>query len=229
LIFIVVSLIAMAMSNTLKNFAAALMTISFLFLIDFRKAAKWLIPLGILFTISLPFIYSWFIETEIYSRLVVVWDAGIQTEIAPGERVDSSLVWRFIHWSKLFNDWAQNYYLTGAGFGQVVNLNGFKTPDGRGFEAHSDIVTLILEFGLLFILPVLYCFYRLFSLPFQLYSATQQKIFRVLFLCGISLIISSSFGNVFYSLACMYFFWFFVGWSEGYAKRFQFVDKFNRG
>jgi hypothetical protein len=227
ILFVVVSLLAMVMSNTLKNFAAALLTISFLFLVDFRKAMKWLIPLGVVFIISIPLLYSWFMESEIYGRLLIVWEAGIKTELEPGEKLESSLVWRFIHWSKLFNDWGQNYYVTGAGFGQITNINGLKTPDGRGYEAHSDLVTIILEFGLVFVLPILYCFYLLFSLPLKLYNTTHLKVFRVMYLCGLSLIISSSFGNVFYSLACMYFFWFFVGWSEGYAKRLHHINQFS--
>ena len=98
-------------------------------------------------------------------------------------------------------------------------MSGLKTPDGRGYEAHSDIVTIILEFGLLLSIPVFVLLFKLFSRTLSLYLSSHQKLFKVFFLCGVSLVIASSFGNVFYSLACMYFFWFFVGWSEGYARK----------
>lgn len=217
--FLVIALTAMVLSNTLKNFGAALITLSLLFIVDFRKVIKWVPPMAILLIIAAPFIFDWFIESEVYERLVVVWEAGIKTTLEPGEKLESSLVWRFIHWSKLFNDWSQNYIYTGAGFGQITNMSGLKTPDGRGYEAHSDIVTIILEFGLLLSIPVFVLLFKLFSRTLSLYLSSHQKLFKVFFLCGVSLVIASSFGNVFYSLACMYFFWFFVGWSEGYARK----------
>ena len=128
--FLVIALTAMVLSNTLKNFGAALITLSLLFIVDFRKVIKWVPPMAILLIIAAPFIFDWFIESEVYERLVVVWEAGIKTTLEPGEKLESSLVWRFIHWSKLFNDWSQNYIYTGAGFGQITNMSGLQMVEG---------------------------------------------------------------------------------------------------
>ena len=63
----------------------------------------------------------------------------------------------------LITDWYKNYFIMGVGLGQQTVLNGFVTPDGEKYVAHSDFVKLARETGLVgfpFILGLYYSLYK---------------------------------------------------------------------
>lgn len=215
IIAIITCIIAFVMSNTLKNFAVSILLISAPYFFDKKRFFKFLlfslfilIPLVV---ISFPYLK----ELSLFERVQLIYDAGLSTQLAPGEKLESSLIWRLIHWKLLLADWFENYFLFGSGVGQSVNMNALVTANGNGFEAHSDIVTFVVEFGLILTpIVVFMMFYPLYNSWKLAISNKDDVAICVLFAC-LSSFIASFFGNVFYSLANIYYLWFFVGWTLG--------------
>ena len=210
-----VGAIGLYYSATLKNFAAALFVLSIPILFS-RKYIFTAFPLVILSIILLLNQFSGpLMQTSVGQRIKVVWEAGIRTNLRPGEKLESSLVWRLIHWSKLTNDWLESHLVLGSGFGQVVYMDGLKTPDGRGYEAHSDVVTVVVEYGLFFA-PI---FVLLFSgIVVSLRQSTgylNKAEYTGVYYLVLALVVAASFGNVLYSLGFMYFGVFFIFWVGG--------------
>ncbi|WP_172564913.1 hypothetical protein [Vibrio navarrensis] len=216
LIFLGVSFVAFLFSNTLKNFIMAIAVVAIPFIWDKRKVIPFSVVI-VFFFLPLIFLFrEYIVETSLYQRLHLVYEAGLSTTLAQGEKLESSLVWRLLHWNRLFSDWYDNYLFWGSGIGQTVNMNGLKTANGDGFEAHSDFVTFIVEFGL-FLTPIvaLLLLYPLKLLMNISINSTYAKVFGYFVLGSF---ISSMFGNVFYSLSNLYYLWFFVGWSLAYYE-----------
>ncbi|OEE04357.1 hypothetical protein OC5_03115 [Vibrio cyclitrophicus ZF264] len=215
IIAIITCILAFAMSNTLKNFAVSILVISIPYLFNKKKFFKFLlfslfilIPLVV---VSFPYLK----ELSLFERIQSIYDAGLSTQLAPGEKLESSLIWRLIHWKLLLIDWFENYFFFGSGVGQSVNMNALVTANGNGFEAHSDIVTFVVEFGLVLTpIIVFMMFYPLYN-SCKLALSNKDDITICVLFAFLSSFIASFFGNVFYSLANIYYLWFFVGWTLG--------------
>lgn len=211
---VLLGLVFVALSGTLKNFVSVLF-ISALALLSIRT--RYRIPLAIfgagILTLSIYYAVQ---ELPIGDRLVEAIDAGLTTDVAIGDQLESSLMWRMLHWRLLLEDWLENYFWLGAGLGQVSNLNALKTDSGAGFIAHSDWIGFLVEFG-----PFLFVLFGIAQISIYRRIVRGDRIgyegFYALRFCYLLLALMAVGGNVFYSAAHMYQFWWLAGLIAGQA------------
>lgn len=208
-------LVALFLSSTLKNFLVALLVVLLMLSVSVKKLLIFSLCAffaGFFIMLIFPdYIYS----SDIYQRFQVIIEGGFTTQLMPGEKLESSLVWRLIHWELLLSDWVNNYLFFGSGFGQSINMEGLKTPSGEGYEVHSDLIAFLIEFGAVlfpfFFFVLLYPVFKVFLLSRKF----GYPIYSAVYFSSVSILLSAIGGNVFYSLAAMYFMWFYIGWVIG--------------
>jgi len=139
--------------------------------------------------------------------------AGVDLSVTEGERLGSSFQWRILQWKLLINDWAGNFFWFGSGTGQVESMSGLVDENGVAYLAHSDLVTFLVEFGVV-------GFFAFFIVQVSLArelggvgsgrekAVSMVAIFVALWMIGLG-------GNVFYSAAYTYFLWFYAGLNKG--------------
>lgn len=196
------------LSGTLKNFIAVIIA-AMIALASMRSRYRIAVLAtgAVVLAIAIHLVWS---ELPIGARLSEAISAGITTDVAVGDRLESSLMWRVLHWKLLLTDWYLNYRWTGAGIGQVVMLDAIRTEDGRGFIAHSDWIGLFVELG-----PALFVLFVLAQIHFYAIIRRQclqaMADFQVLRIGYLLFLIMSVAGNVMYSAAFMYLFWWVAG------------------
>lgn len=203
------------LSGTLKNFIAVMLA-GFVALAGVRTRHRRLLFVAGVAVLALVARVAW-TELPIGARLSEAIGAGLSTDVAVGDRLESSLMWRMLHWKLLLTDWYANYRWSGAGIGQVVMLDALKGDSGQGFIAHSDWVGLLVELGI-----VLFVAFVATQLWFYAIIRAQCRRgiaeFDVLRVCYLLVLVMSVAGNVFYSAAFQYQFWWMVGMSAAAAE-----------
>ncbi|MEQ6888252.1 hypothetical protein ABE957_06145 [Halomonas sp. CS7] len=222
-------ILAFFYSSTLKNMLVGVFVLALISLLSVKRAIWFLAFCAFVFVITKFFLAGVVEDLTIFKRLQDIMDGGFDTSLSPGEELDSSLVWRIMHWKLLLSDWVENHFLFGAGLGQSVNLDGLKMPSGDGYEAHSDIVAFLVEFGV--VLSPLFFLFVLIPFFVVLHCSIKEKnpIFSSVFMSSLSVLLSSFGGNVFYSLAALYFMWFFIGWVIGNMDKRRSDSKVKKG
>ncbi|UII27947.1 O-antigen ligase family protein [Fulvivirga maritima] len=131
----------LAANDTLRAIVILIGAFSIYYVIHKRKFIQ-LIILFLFLIIGLSF------NHEVQDRLITTLGSSYNISEISGKKLDSSFQWRVLQWYHLVTDWFQNYLFFGRGLGQETELNGFSTPDGRGYEAHSNFVKILVETGL---------------------------------------------------------------------------------
>lgn len=199
-------------SGTLKNFVAGIL-ICVLALMSMRGRYRVPVVVGGYVLLSLAAYLAW-LELPIGARLSEAIQAGLTADVSIGDKLDSSLMWRALHWKLLLQDWYGSYMWTGAGIGQVVSLDALKTDAGGGFIAHSDWVGLLVELGPIGFAIVLLAHVRMYRTMASRCRAGQAE-FQPVRLAFILFILMSTVGNILYSAAYQYQFWWIAGLAAG--------------
>ena len=208
IIVIALSATFVVVGLTLKNFIAV-SAIVFLMVWRNQSRHRVLISIAGVMILAATATYA-LVALPIGERLAEVAQGGVDLDVVQGDKLESSLMWRLLHWSLLVQDWYDRFLVTGAGFGQVQNMRGLKTYFGDGYIAHSDWVGLFVELG-----PVLFVVFAL-SLARIYGVAKSAAVAGHLEYQGVRyslllFILMALAGNVFYSVAFAYLFWFALG------------------
>lgn len=151
LIVMLMSVLFMAMNNTLRAIATIIVSYFIYFVINKRNFIYILL-------IPLLALGLYLFNDAVFGRLASVLTSSYDVDslLVTGTKLDNSFQWRFLQWYRFTSDWIENYLILGVGIGQETYLEGFKTKNGDPFIAHSDFVKIICELGLvgfLFIIP----------------------------------------------------------------------------
>jgi len=158
--------------------------------------------------------YLAWLELPIGERLTAAIQTGLTADVSLGDKLESSMMWRALHWRLLLQDWFANYFWTGAGTGQVASLQALRTDNGEGFIAHSDWVGLLVELGpILFGVAVL-AHVRIYRRATALVRAGYLD-FQPIRLVFLLFILMATVGNILYSAAYQYQFWWLAGLAAG--------------
>jgi len=212
-VLLVICLLFVVFSATLKNALTLLVLGAGIVLV--RAARRSILTAVIALALVVIFAGLIALGTDLGDRLVATAEGGLRTEVARGEELESSLMWRVLHWRLLFMDWYQHYFWTGSGLGAVVHMRGLTTSSGDGFAAHSDWIGFFVELG-----PILFSLLVVGTVRFwnslaprsadeQQYGAVT-RIFLTLF------VVMAIAGNIFYSAAFQYLFWIIAGQAAAY-------------
>jgi len=208
-------------SATLKNALTVLALIGMLGLYFIYKrsprAAFVILPLGVAAVVLIMF------YTGLGDRVSQVLSGGFRVEVARGDVLESSLVWRALHWRLLIADWYENYFWTGSGLGQVVNMNALTTDSGEGYAAHSDWVAFFVELGPILSVPFIFGFFLLWR-AFQHKSILEKPYAWTERILLLMFVIMSAAGNVFYSAGFLYLFWVLAGQIDSYRMNIRFLE-----
>jgi hypothetical protein len=214
MLLVVTGSVFVLLSATLKNFIAVVL-VSALMAASVRSRHRVLIFAAAGTLLAALVAYS-LIALPIGERLASAAQAGVSVDVAQGDKLESSLMWRMLHWKLLLEDWHRRFFWTGAGFGQVGNMDALKTDSGDGYIAHSDWVGLFVETGpFLFSLIGLCLFWVYTKISAQASAGCAEcSVTRFAFML---FVLMSVVGNVFYSAAFAYQFWLLLGYSQGQA------------
>ncbi len=212
------SLILLLMSSHLKNIFIALPSVLLLFWLFGKIKLINIVYIFVFSVIAITLGMKYGGNLSFIVRINELFSTGISLGIGEGDVVTNSGVFRIIHWKMLFNDWYQNYFIFGVGAGNIYSLKGFGYDLGHRLAAHSDVVTFIVELGVLvfplFLYYIIYNFWILYKI-----SKFNMK-FKVLLAVYFSLLGASFAGGVYFSAAHSYLFWFIVGlFCANYKKR----------
>jgi hypothetical protein len=200
-------LVMIFLSGTLKNVVALVGTIGFYTLLGSQRK---LLTIFLLLILGLPTLYALTVYTPIGDRLTEAFIAGVDLDIEEGQKLESSLQWRILHWKLLIDDWLARYLYTGAGFGQVGNMNALKTSSGEGFVAHSDWIQFLVELGPILFIAFVYGHYKLLQ-PVYRAAKSGDAFALALFFAFISQCIAMLAGPVYFSVSFFYYFWILLG------------------
>lgn len=217
ILLVLMSFIFIFLSGTLKNFLTVFVVLS-IALISIPSQYRGAIAVVGISALSLSGYYA-LAELPIGERLADALAAGVSTDVAVGDRLESSLMWRMLHWRLLLSDWFDNYFWLGAGVGQVGNLDALKTETGKGFIAHSDWIGFLVELGP-FLFPLLVIAYVWIYRRIAAGHRAGLRGFFALRFSYLLLALMAVGGNVFYSAAHLYLFWLLAGLLAGEAFYF---------
>lgn len=165
-------------SGTLKNVISLFGAVAiYVFLGSNRK----FLTATLFIAIFIPALLALAIYTPIGDRLVEAFVAGIDLEVEEGEKLESSLQWRVLHWKLLIDDWMARFFWQGAGFGQISNMNALKTPEGIGYVAHSDWVEFWVELGPVLFSLVLFFHFKLVTPTYKMSKQGDPLAFGLFF------------------------------------------------
>ncbi|OKY24644.1 O-antigen ligase [Thalassotalea sp. PP2-459] len=209
------SLCMIFFSGTLKNVIALFGAVAvYAFLGSNRK----FLTISVFLALFVPVSIGLALYTPIGDRIIEAFVAGIDVEVEEGQKLESSLQWRVLHWKLLFDDWLARFFWQGAGFGQVGNMNALKTESGVGFVAHSDWLQFWVELG-----PVLFIFFIYFHFkllrPVYKMAREGESLAFGLFFAFIAQVIAMLAGPVYFSVSFFYYFWLLLGMLA--AKEFR--------
>jgi hypothetical protein len=209
---VILGLAFVALSGTLKNFVAVIV-VAVLALAAWRGRHRRTMAVVGTVLLALAAYLAW-LELPIGERLTAAIQAGLTADVSLGDKLESSMMWRALHWRLLLQDWFANYFWTGAGIGQVTSLHALRTDSGAGFIAHSDWIGLLVELGpILFAVVVLAhvgIYRRATALVRDGYLDFQPV--RLVFLL---FVLMATVGNILYSAAYQYQFWWLAGLAAG--------------
>jgi hypothetical protein len=212
LVLLLLGVVFVLLSATLKNFIAVVV-VSALMAASVRSRHRVLIFSGVAVLLAAVVAYS-LVALPIGERLADAAQAGVTADVAQGDKLESSLMWRVLHWKLLLEDWYRRFFWTGAGLGQVGNMDALKTDSGDGYIAHSDWIGLFVETGPLLFCAIGLCLFWVYRKVSTLAAAGCPE-------CGVAkfgfllFVLMSVVGNVFYSAAFAYQFWLLLGYAEG--------------
>ena len=202
---------AVVLSNSLKN---VIMLVPGVFLVFIFSGSKLkFLTKRFIFTAPIILLAFLFYSDGFIYRLGLLYESGLNVDIREGDIVGSSLAFRILHWKLLLSDWADNYYVVGAGTSAAPYMKGFGHYAGHTLDVHSDILKFLIEFGIVGFLLVSYCHYAIVrelfafrrSIPLAGFCLSVMFVFTVV----------GMFGKVFFSAYNMYFFSLYLGLYSG--------------
>ncbi|MFD0848390.1 hypothetical protein [Sphingosinicella xenopeptidilytica] len=208
-----VCLLFVVFSATLKNALTLLAFGTGIFLVRAAKRSISAVIVALVFVAIFAALIT--LGTGLGDRLLATAEGGLRLEVARGEELESSLIWRILHWRLLFVDWYQHYFWTGSGLGAVVHMRGLTTSSGDGFAAHSDWVGFFVELGPVLLLLFLVGIFRFWGSLSPRCADERQYAIVTRILLALFVIMAAA-GNVFYSAAFQYLFWIIAGQSAAY-------------
>jgi len=137
----ILSIFLLGLNNSLKAIVTLACGILY-YLIIYKRNFLYLIPITFLIVLFFA------INPSVYHRIVNTLTSSYDPDLIMGKPLDSSLQWRVLQWYQLITDWFHNYPILGAGIGQETKLHGFVKLDGTPYIAHSDLVKLLIETGI---------------------------------------------------------------------------------
>lgn len=201
------SFLLIVLSGTLKNLLSLLgVAVIYAFLSSKRK----LLTIFLLLCFGVPTLYAVIFYTPIGDRLIETLTAGVNVEVQEGEKLESSLQWRVLHWKLLLDDWYGRFFIQGAGFGQEVNMRGLKLSTGVGYSTHSDWLKYWLELGPVLFMLFVFFHYKLVK-PLYIASLKGNSLAASTFYSFIALVIAMLAGPVYFTVCFFYFFWLVLG------------------
>jgi hypothetical protein len=213
------SFVLILLSGTLKNLISLFGAYIVYTLLSSKHKLRTILAL---IFIAVPLGYVVIFYTPIGDRLVETALAGVNVEVEEGEKLESSLQWRVLHWKLLLDDWLGRFTYQGSGIGQAVNMNALKIGAGQGYSAHSDWIKFWVELGPILFSVFVYLHYKLVK---PLYSASVKgaSLESATFYAFIALVIAMLAGPVYFTVCFFYFFWLVLGIIAGdaYMKRVE--------
>lgn len=202
-----IALIMIFFSGTLTNVGSLIGAIVVYAILGTQRK---FLTVTLMIVIATPIMYFLAIYTPIGDRIIEAVTAGIDVDLEEGDKLESSLQWRVLHWKLLLDDWYQRFAISGAGFGQIVNLNALKTSSGKGYSAHSDWIEFWVELGPILFILFIWGFCKMLS-PLYKQSKLRDPLSFALFFAFISQCIAMLGGPVFFSVSFFYYFWVLLG------------------
>jgi len=206
-----ISFTTIIMCGTLKNLAALLGAVGVFAILSAKRKV---LTIFIILFVSIPTMYVLVFYTPIGERIIEAFVAGVEIEVEEGEKLESSLQWRVLHWKLLLDDWYARFFWHGSGLGQEVNMNALKLTSGKGFSAHSDWIKFFIELG-----PILFCYFVYMHIklvkPIYEQSKSREPFDTALFYTFVSMVIAMLAGPVYDTVSFFYCFWFLLGISSG--------------
>jgi len=201
------ALVMIFMSGTLKNVISLVGAIGVYALLGSKRK---FLTISLIIFFVLPMLVALAIYTPIGDRIMEAFVAGIDMDVEEGEKLESSLQWRILHWKLLLDDWYSRFAILGAGFGQVGNMNALKTPSGVGFQAHSDWVQFWVELGPVIFVLFIWGHVKML-MPLYRQSRAGNSLALGLFFAFVSQVIAMLAGPVYFSVSFFYYFWLLFG------------------
>ncbi len=211
LVFVVIIAAGMLAAGTLKN----LLAVAALFTVLYLLGAKARLPLRLIgmaaaTAVLLP---ALLMSDRIGARLSEATDVLSYFGLGSGFHVDSSrpssLLWRVEHWAFLIRDWSHNFFWTGSGIGQSINMRGIRSIYGEGAAAHSDWVALIVEGGIVIAPLWLAAISAAIYFSFRgLRKSTNRRLFVLVTAYFVLIMLT---GNVLYTSSFLYCYWLLIG------------------
>lgn len=194
-------------SGTLKNVISLFGAVAiYAFLGSNRK----LLTASVFTIIFVPTLVGLALYTPIGDRVIEAFVAGIDIEVEEGQKLESSLQWRVLHWKLLIDDWLARFFWLGSGFGQVGNMNALKTASGEGFVAHSDWVQFLVELGPALFIILIWAHFKILAPVYK--TAKEGNVLAFgLFFAFIAQAIAMLAGPVYFSVSFFYYFWPILG------------------
>lgn len=201
------SFVLILLSGTLKNLISLFGAYAVYVFLSSKNKIK---SVFFFIIIALPCIYAVIFYTPIGDRLIETALAGVNVEVEEGEKLESSLQWRVLHWKLLLDDWFGRFFYQGSGIGQAVNMNALKISDGKGYSAHSDWLKYFVELGPILFSLFIYYHYKLVK---PLYDSSKEgaALESATFYSFIALVIAMLAGPVYFTVCFFYFFWLILG------------------
>lgn len=201
------ALIMIFFSSTLNNVISFVGAIGLYILLGAKRK---FLTISLSVFIGIPLVIGLALYTPIGDRMMEAFNAGIDIEVEEGQKLESSLQWRILHWKLLIDDWSQRFFIFGAGFGQVSNLNALKSPSGEGFVAHSDWIQFLVELGPVLFILFIWAHFKMIR-PLYRQARAGDAIALALFFAFVSQCIAMLAGPVYFSLSLFYYFWLLFG------------------
>lgn len=201
------SFVLILLSGTLKNLISLFGAFIVYALLSSKHKLRMILAL---IFIALPLGYVVIFYTPIGDRLIETALAGVNVEVEEGEKLESSLQWRVLHWKLLLDDWLSRFTYQGSGIGQAVNMNALKITEGQGYSAHSDWIKFWVELGPILFTIFVYLHYKLVK-PLYNASVKGASLESATFYAFIALVIAMLAGPVYFTVCFFYFFWLVLG------------------
>ena len=205
-----IALLALVMiffSGTLKNVVSLIGAFGVYALLGAKRK---FLTITVMILVFVPTVILLALYTPIGDRIIEAFVAGIDVEVEEGQKLESSLQWRMLHWKLLFDDWVNRFLFLGAGFGQVGNMNALKTVSGEGFQAHSDWVQFWVELGPIMFFVFIWGHFKMLQ-PLYEKSKEGNTLALALFFAFVSQSIAMLAGPVYFSVSFFYYFWLLLG------------------
>ena len=173
MIFLMLTCLALLAFNDTMRVIASLAFAFFMFYVVYKKHYSFFFVMILLFLLLIT------VNKEVYTRLSSMLTSSYNIGEISNEKLQNSFQWRVLQWYLLIKDWYNNYFIMGVGLGQQQILHGFIAPWGEPFIAHSDVVKLLVETGLIGFPVLLIMYYWLYKFVNR---TTMLEEFRLVFL-----------------------------------------------